>query len=141
VSWKTQIKRYYDLAELYKRIKPCPDHLLDATFIGLYSVYTHLGIKPYSTMKKKDIEYIIARLVRTGRKIKIKELAAKALLRAENKRLGIVPKPKKKRKKKVSADAPIAKLLKKNRIKPSKELPIVKVAKIIKKNKVREKKK
>src|ERR1035437_4245598 len=37
VSWKTQIRRYYELNDLYKMIKPCPDHLLDAVFIGLYA--------------------------------------------------------------------------------------------------------
>jgi hypothetical protein len=98
VSWKTQIKRYFDLDQLYKTIKPCPDHLLDAVFIGLYAAYTHLGIKPYSTIRTKDIAYIIGRLHKIGLKIKKKELEARAFIRAEHKRLGTKPEPKKKRK-------------------------------------------
>jgi hypothetical protein len=73
VSWKTQIKRYFDLKELYKEIKPCPEHLLDAIFIGLYSAYVHFGIKPYSTLRLTDIDKIVERLQAIGDRIKIEE--------------------------------------------------------------------
>ena len=73
VSWKTQIKRYYDLGQLYKDIRPCPEHLLDATLIGLYMVYFKAGIKPYSTLSPKDIYRIKARLLDIGGRIKEKE--------------------------------------------------------------------
>jgi hypothetical protein len=85
VVWKTQIKRYYDLKDLYKQIKPCPDHLLDATLIGLYTVYSRLKIKPFSTLDKKDIKYIITRLKSIGTRIKVKEDESKRLEREARK--------------------------------------------------------
>ena len=74
VTWKSQIKRYFDLKQLYKDIKPCPDHLLDATLIGLYVVYVKQGIKPYSTMKNKHINSIVSKLKEIGTEIKDAEL-------------------------------------------------------------------
>ena len=66
VSWKTQIKRYFDLKQLYKDIRPCPDHLLDAVLIGLYLAYFEFNVKPYSHMTEEDIKYIVKKLKRIG---------------------------------------------------------------------------
>ena len=98
VTWKTQIKRYYSLDVLYGLINPCPNHLLDSVFIALYAAYFHYGIKPFSTLTRKDIAYIISHLKRIGVKIKIKEDKLKAM--DKNKPKPIAVKSRRKSKKK-----------------------------------------
>lgn len=95
VTWKSQIKRYFDLKQLYSEIKPCPDHLLDSTLIGLYVVYVKQGLKPYSTLKNKHIKYIVEKLKEIGVILKDEETREKQRIKALNKE---VKKPKVKEK-------------------------------------------
>lgn len=88
VSWKTQIKRYYDLKDLYKRIKPCPEHLLDATLIGLYAAYSWNKIKPYSTLTKEDVKYLVLTLKRLGSLVVLREKIYAAKMARLNRHIG-----------------------------------------------------
>ena len=102
VSWKTQIRRYFELKDLYKMVKPCPEHLLDAVMIGLYGAYTHFNLKPYNTLKTKDVAYIKNRLKGIGEIINVRvqaEKVAKKLQDKEDKLNGIVKKRKKRTRK------------------------------------------
>jgi hypothetical protein len=87
VTWKSQIKRYYDLSEIYAEVKPCPPHLVDSTFIALYGLYSHLGVKPYSTLSDRNVGRIIAGLKEIGFRVDEEAKAAKKAKRISKPRI------------------------------------------------------
>ncbi len=46
-TWKNQIKSKVDLKRLYKQCSRTP-HEIDASFIALYKICVHFGVKPFS---------------------------------------------------------------------------------------------
>jgi hypothetical protein len=65
VSWKSQVKRYYDLDGLYFILKQykVPPHILDSALIGVYTAFSIQGIKPFSTFTTKQMIHLIEALI------------------------------------------------------------------------------
>lgn len=65
VSWKSQVKRYFDLDELYAILKQydVPPHILDSALIGVYTAFSTSGIKPFSTFSWKQMAKLLEELI------------------------------------------------------------------------------
>lgn len=57
-QWKNDLNRKINLKKLYKKFN-CPDHIIDAIFIGIYNSYKFLGRIPFNSILNSNLKGIL----------------------------------------------------------------------------------